>query len=762
MTSSVIKFTSMKKFGRNTMAAAVGLAVLSPAAVMAQGLMLEEVLVTAQKREERAMDVPIAIGTFTPQNIADTGALSIQDIDNFIPGFESSDSSFTQNTLTIRGITTPSISTGGDPSVATFYDDAYVPSAASTVQFSDVASIEILKGPQGTLFGRNAAAGVVSIQPNKPSAEADGFVSARVGNYGLKRVEGMVNVPVTDSLFLRANIMKNERDGYIENTVPGGSDPEEQDVTAGRLAILWEASEATTLQFSFDFDDIDNGAQQAIGVTVNDANGDPQYNGKDAFDQKVQHDVQGESEARTNYAYNAKLFHDINDVLSMKVVASYREWETYNLQDEDGFANVDVFVNTNNIEDSDIFYSEVQFNYTGDDITAVFGANYSQEDVYQNTQLNFNSDTVNAFLGAAVFPLGEASSENIENTGDFENYGVYGDLTYDLGDRWTFSAGARYSHDEKEFTWLIPDNSYAPLYGAVGNQFFLQYLTDFPTVNTAPVKGSESWSKVTGRALAKYQINDDVMTYLSYSTGYKSGGYSSLSVYTANEPLEPEETSNIEWGIKGEFFDNSLRTQLSVFKLDVDDRAEQIDAILPGSTVAIPTLFASDLTVEGVELVIDWLATDDLKLGLATTVRDDEETIEDFYDDTGALVLSETKDKEVAAEYTVMLDWAPEVEFGGILLHVDYQYREDIQDDEQGFNPIFLTVPGFDEAFKSLNARLAWTNTEDNLTVAIWGQNITDEERIKGTGTTVLNLFGAGHVNVDPPRTYGVDVKYSF
>ena len=104
MTSNSTKFISMKKFGRNTMAAAVGLAVLSPAAVMAQGLMLEEVLVTAQKREERSMDVPIAIGTFTPQNIANTGALSIQDIDAFIPGFDSGDTSFTQNGITIRGL----------------------------------------------------------------------------------------------------------------------------------------------------------------------------------------------------------------------------------------------------------------------------------------------------------------------------------------------------------------------------------------------------------------------------------------------------------------------------------------------------------------------------------------------------------------------------------------------------------------------------------------------------------------------------------
>jgi iron complex outermembrane receptor protein len=719
--------------------------------------------------------VPIAIGTFTPQNLANTGALSIQDIDAFIPGFDSGDTSFTQNGITIRGVSTPNISTGGDPSVATFYDDAYVPSAAATVQFSDVASIEVLKGPQGTLFGRNAAAGVVSIQPNKPSADADGFVSTRLGNYGLKRFEGMINVPVTDSVFLRANLMKNERDGYQENTVAGGRDPEEQDVTAGRLSVLWEATEDTTAQFSFDFDDINNGAQQAIGAIENKVS-----TGKDPFDGKVTHDIQGESETRKNYAYGAKLFHDINDSLSMKVVASYREWETYNLQDEDGTAGVPAtFLNTNNEEDSDIFYSEIQFNYTGDNLTAVFGGNYSTEDVYQKTTVTTNSDSLDALaieaIGSSLLTAGFPSAESITNTGDFTNYGVYGDVTYQLGDKWTFSGGLRYSHDDKEFSWLIPNNTNAEIYGLApliglletgvpssGNPLLGQPLDVFPTVDTIPVVASDSWSKVTGRAIAKYQISESSMTYVSYSTGYKSGGYSSLSVESSVDPLEPEETSNIELGIKGDFFDSSLRTQLSIFRLDVEDRAVSESSQVPGSNVAVPTLIGSDITIDGIEVTIDWLATEELKLGLVTTARETEETKEDFFNSSGVLVPSTTTDGDTDTEYTVTLDWAPEVDFGGILLHMDYQYKEDTSARSTGFNPVFLPIEGVGEDMKSLNARLAWTNTTSNLTIALWGQNLTDNERISGTGDLSLDVLGTAFVSVDAPRTYGVDVKYSF
>ena len=133
--------------------------------------LLEEVIVTAQKRQQQAIDVPIAIGTFSSRDIINTGALTLQDIDAYIVGFDAGGETFTQQGYRIRGISSPNISTGGDPSVATFYDGVYLPRAATTVAFSDMERVEVLRGPQGTLFGRNAAAGVVSLVPNAPTTE---------------------------------------------------------------------------------------------------------------------------------------------------------------------------------------------------------------------------------------------------------------------------------------------------------------------------------------------------------------------------------------------------------------------------------------------------------------------------------------------------------------------------------------------------------------------------------------------------------------
>ncbi|MCP5093787.1 MAG: TonB-dependent receptor, partial [Gammaproteobacteria bacterium] len=184
--------------------AAFALPVGGPA--LAQETALDEIVVTSQRREQSALDVPITVDVFAASDVEKTGALNLAEMQDFVPGFETG-SNPTQASITVRGISSANISTGGDPSVATFYDDAYLPRAATQVIFSDMARIEVLKGPQGTLYGRNAAAGVVNMVPNRPDAENEGFVRVRAGNYNLMRLEAMGNVAVSDNFYLRGNIL---------------------------------------------------------------------------------------------------------------------------------------------------------------------------------------------------------------------------------------------------------------------------------------------------------------------------------------------------------------------------------------------------------------------------------------------------------------------------------------------------------------------------------------------------------------------------
>ncbi|MEO0998807.1 MAG: TonB-dependent receptor plug domain-containing protein, partial [Pseudomonadota bacterium] len=204
------------------MAAVVG-APLSASAQADTDAAIGEIIVTAQKREQRFLAVPVTVNVFSAADIEKTGALNLSEIEDYVPGLEVGDGA-TQAPISIRGVSSVNISTGGDPSVATFYDEVYLPRAALQMSFSDLARVEVLKGPQGTLYGRNAAAGVVNMVPNQPAAENEGFVRARVGNYSLFRIEGMGNLALSDEFMLRANVLSNQRDGYLTN-VTGGAEP---------------------------------------------------------------------------------------------------------------------------------------------------------------------------------------------------------------------------------------------------------------------------------------------------------------------------------------------------------------------------------------------------------------------------------------------------------------------------------------------------------------------------------------------------------
>ncbi|MEZ5502939.1 MAG: TonB-dependent receptor [Halioglobus sp.] len=248
----------------------------------AYNLQLEEVVVTAQKREEDTMSVPITVNAFTAQDMVNTGADNIQDIADFMPGVEIGAGGATQVTIAIRGISSPNISSGGDPSVATFYDNAYMPRAATSIPFTDIARTEVLKGPQGTLFGRNATAGVINIVPNKPVQEFEGFIKTRAGNYELLNVEGMVNQPLRDDIAIRANVFSHQRHGIIENEGVGDNLRNEGFI-ASRIAVLYDLSENTSIQLAGDYEDRKEDPQYSIGVSKYAYSTDP-YNSKTAND----------------------------------------------------------------------------------------------------------------------------------------------------------------------------------------------------------------------------------------------------------------------------------------------------------------------------------------------------------------------------------------------------------------------------------------------------------------------------------------------
>lgn len=814
---------------------------------------LEEIVVTAQKREQNVMDVPIAIDNYSSKDIENTGALLLEDIADYIPGFEAG-GALTQSTLTIRGVASSNISSGGDASVATFYDGVYLPRSATTISFSDMARIEVLKGPQGTLAGRNAAAGSVNIVPNRPQLdEQEGFIKLKAGNYDFQRWEAMVNQPLSESVALRANLMLNKRDGYIDNVQTGGADVDAKDMLTGRVALLWEVDEATRLQFNADFDDSDNGPAPSIGYSDFSHNRMPTSG-------VIANDVINGQETRDMYSVGYRLEHDINEEWSLAWWTNYRDLETTNRQDEDGTNHINRYLDTDNIETSELLYTELQVNFANDRFKYVGGFTYSSEDKSQVTQINTNADTAanlatqvsNGLLaaagagfsidsiwdpqgwamltgaldqlagGALGTPLDQSSAsyngvlgflyaspfaaqiqsfspilaagfvapsysgqlftEEVSNTGEFVNWGIYSDIDISVTDNFNLIFGLRYSKDEKDFTWF---NGTAPLATTLNQEraalaaaglsvaALIPQATNFLSplsqqgvglVTDRVVRANDSWSKTTGRAIAQYRLTDKAMVFASYSTGYTSGGFDSFVVNTSVSPLAPEEVSNIELGVKADWLNDRLRTRLNFFDMSFDNRQRSVfsaDPNIPGFSA--PIIISGDEDIDGWELVMQWLPTDNIQLGLVTTQRETSSRYAQYIDANGNTRGGEQETADTLDEYTLTFDWAFDVAEGQMNLHVDYVFKEQqFDENDPGYLPEYEVIENFGDDRKILNARIAWRSQDDRYGIALWGQNLLDNRYTSIPGGLAASSLAAPTVSLSEPRTYGIDLEYRF
>lgn len=366
----------------------------------------EIMTVTAQKRVQNIMKVPVTVDSLSNEDIKQSGSVMLNDIDKFIPGFDFSGGDVTQAGVTMRGVSSPNISVGGDPSTATFFDGVYMPRAAQNVLFSDMERIEVLKGPQGTLFGKNAAMGVVNMIPNAPSDETEAFVKGSFGTDNLQRFEGMANVAIADNVYIRVNALSNTQDGLSKNisTSPLNTgekvwDNGNKDHQAARIALKWDVSSSTDMQLSYDWDQVDQAPPSAIGLSQYAAN--PLNPFADTF----ANDVVNGGESRDMSAVTFKINHEFNEQWSVAFTTSFREWETNNRIDEDGTQDITRYLDTDNHEDSDIFYNELQINYNTDNFNYVGGITYSKENVHQTTFISTTTDT------AARLITGELNSQ---------------------------------------------------------------------------------------------------------------------------------------------------------------------------------------------------------------------------------------------------------------------------------------------------------------------------------------------------------------
>ena len=575
----------------------------SPQLVLAQGV-LEEVIVTAQKREQSLQDVPIAVSAFSGQMLQESGIKDVFDLQVNAPALTvDQNQNATTSTFAVRGIGGGGNNFGIESSVGVYVDGTYRARQNSMIsQLVDIESIELLRGPQGTLFGRNTLSGALHFKTKAPSHETEAFGEVTAGNWGLLNISGAANISaIDDVLAFRVTGFSSQRDGWVDNiALPDSDKINDRDRFGLRFQALLTPSDNLSVRVIADYGELD---EICCGTTVLDDNNrvdqrspvgalgsDSILEGRGGtfipssrvFDNVVALNLNPESEA-TDQGLSVQVDWDFSDAYTFTSITSYRDFESTDLIDAD-FSDLDALTDTNLAEQSSIS-QEFRIAYTGDKVNYVAGAYYFSQDLDSTSALSFGQDTsaiaakfanrdglTTDFLVNTQFPLSGGDTAFVFVPGDFatdfnkqehESWALFGQFDWQLSDSFTLTAGLRYSDEEKQLNTVYEESSTA--FG-----FFLpQFAATFAREDINELIQDE---QVTGTVKLSWFANDSTMLYASLSTGYKAGGTNTDRIDPAfAQVFEAETSTAYELGMKAEFPEQAMRLNVSLHYTPIDD-----------------------------------------------------------------------------------------------------------------------------------------------------------------------------------------------
>ncbi len=687
---------------------------------------LETIEVTAQKRVQNLQKLPIAVSVFNSQAIADKGITDIEDLSVYTPNMQISETpgGSTGATIAIRGSVTINPAITWEPTTGVYVDGVFV--SKNVGGLFDVAAIdrvEVLRGPQGTLYGKNTIGGALNIVTRKPSGEFNGEVRLGAGNYGMKELYATVDSnQINDKL--SANFTGNikDRDGFYDNLSPTAPVKKFKtlDSSSMRLGILYEHSDNLEFYYTYDNSDKNNTpsmGQVNIPATMPDDTKSRQNSA--ALD-----GVQFDRSQSSGHAVTATW--DYNDELTIKSITAVREIDYEDGSDYDGFDLLGF--HTIRRVDHQQTSQELQFIGNINDVNYISGLFYLNEESNVDNPFILGFGTVNNFYGV-----------------DATSLAAYANAEYNLTDKLVLAGGLRWTTEEKTFYIEHPDDfSFA---------FF------FPLPRTT---AGDTWNNTSAMASLNYALDDNMQTYFKISQGWKAGGFNgeAPSATIAVKPYDPEEVIAYELGVKSRWLDQRLQTNIALFYNDITGM--QLSEFL-GAYSDIQN--AGSATVTGAEIELIAALSDDLQLNINYGF------LRPKYDSfvTRDVTTGEPNDLTNSAEFpyspehklSIGLNYSTTTDLGELTAGADYSYVDD--------HFIYHNQPSADftrvESYAVLNARISLKEVAgSNVNLSIWGKNIADEEyRINGvpmgdaTGAFIggINYYG-------DPATFGIDVSYTF
>jgi iron complex outermembrane receptor protein len=699
---------------------------------------LEEVVVTAQKRSQNLNDVSASINAFDADQINALGVMQPADIAAYSPGVYIKPTVGDQNpVITIRGVGFNDFTSIQNPGAGVYVDQVVVPyHPMMSFQLLDLERVEVLKGPQGTLYGRNSTAGALNFVSQKPAREFAAKLSADYSRWDTTNIEAAVSGPLTDALSARLAVSKYDRaDSYMQNRRHPDSSIGEKDRLAYRLSLAWEQdgfdallnihggkdeSSQVALEHVASFDATTfaepcapvAAGQRAEGPCINaggyfDADGNP-YSGD--------YSVEGGGVDNEGNGFGLVMNWTLANDMTLTSVTGYDEFERRQLQDID--ASPFVFIDVTFRDDTEAFSQELRLAGSSEQSNWLLGIFYSD-------------DSVDALQSVAIGDLvGVAgAAANVTNKQDSTSYALFANMDWALSDTVTLLAGLRYTDEEK--SWQ--GGSVATVLG-VNN------------LSTADVDDTD----LSGQLGLEYRPDDGQMYYLKASKGFRSGGFPGgfAALPQSLQPFDSETVLAYETGFKLSLLQGAMQLNAAAYYYDWKDLQTQFSEER-GGFISLFLTNAGDADIYGLDIDLDWAVTENLLLTGGLNLMDSEISSNDVRLDGKELANAPQLSYNLRLQYSVDLQ--------GMVLQmaVDSSYT-----DERFFTtdntPVFR-----DDDYLLTNARIALQAPDGAWEVALWGRNIADEE-YRTEGFNQFGFAGSSYHAYGEPANYGISVKLAW
>ncbi|PCI52489.1 MAG: hypothetical protein COB36_14940 [Alphaproteobacteria bacterium] len=755
-----------------------------------ESFQLEEITVTARKREESLQDAPVSVTAFSVSGLEKRGITNIGNIAAYTPNVDINNgkgaSGSTTAAVFIRGVGQNDFIFPTDPGVGTYVDGVYIArSVGGMMDLADVERVEILRGPQGTLYGKNTIGGAINVITSRPDGEWGGKIKVTGGQRDHIDLEALLKFPLVEEVLSgKVAVASKNQNGYVRR-LSDGLDFGDTNVDSVRAGLNWTGSENVSVYISFDASRIrQNGVPGNLIDTFDspgslyslyNAVGAPMFaalNGLPAgsiFDDRYVtgdpslSNATGPSKDEVDtWGISSHIDWAINENISLKSITAYREMDAIIVTDID-FSPFPI-IHTDEEQHQKQFSQEIQLGGTAMDgkLTWLLGGYYFNEKATDDNKTLLASGLFQTFeampgafvplvpgvvcpaappapcVGGAGNPLNSIFDLDVTpyTTLDTNNWAAFLHMTYDMTEKLAVTLGGRYSYEKKEY-------------------FIDSFFPASGKISTPPTTDVQSWSKFTPKVGLDYHVNEDVLMYASFSKGFKSGGWNPRPLAPGEfAPYDQENLTAYEIGLKSRLFDNRMTVNLASFYSQYKNLQLTSNGVNPDTGGLLLTVDnAGDVDIWGFEAEVVARPMQGLDINFGLGYMDNKYT--DLAASTGYSIDNKLPN---AAKWTlnagVQYGFDLGGEMGALTIRGDINYRSRTFNDPQNASSIIQ------DGYALLNGRITWDSTDENWQVAFFVLNITD--KLYFTSAEDVPAFGLRNAIYGRPREWGVSVSRSF